>query len=72
MTVYATHRFSVGQRVTRLAEASTSCEVLALVGADGPEYRIKPERGAETVVAERDLSYASGSTWVGRPRLSLH
>lgn len=73
MTVFATHRFSVGQRVARLAETSATCEVLALVdGAQGPAYRIKSDRGPEAVVAERDLTYASGSVSSGRSPFSVH
>jgi hypothetical protein len=72
MTVYATHRFSVGQRVARLPETS-ACEVLALVdGPQGPEYRIKSHQGPETVVAERDLTYASGSAGSGGRPYSVH
>ena len=51
MTLYATHRFSVGQRVVRFAETSTPCEVLDLIdGSDGPEYRIKSDGHPESVV----------------------
>jgi hypothetical protein len=73
MTAYATHRFSVGQRVVRLVETSTPCEVLALMdGADGPEYRIKSDRNPEAVVAERDLTYAPVSARIGRRPFSVH
>ena len=72
MTIYATHRFSVVQRVVRLAETSTPCEVLTLIdGADGPEYRIKSDRNPEAVVAERDLTYAPVSRSVPSP-FSVH
>lgn len=73
MTIFATHRFSVGQQVVRFAEPSTVCDVLTLVdGADGPEYRIKSDRHPEAVVPERDLTYAPVSAGIRRPRLSLH
>lgn len=73
MTVFATHRFSVGQRVARLAEISAICEVLALLdGAQGPEYRIKSDQGSETVVAESDLTYASEPVISGRGPFSVH
>ena len=62
MTRYATHRFSVGQQVARSGPSSGSCEVTALIaGRHGPEYRIRSLDGsfrAETVVAERELTYA--------------
>ena len=67
MTVFASHRFSVGQRVAQLGEISASCEVLALVdSAEGLKYRIKSDRGPEAILAERDLTYSNESARTGR------
>lgn len=69
MTLYATHRFSVGQRVVRFAETSTPWEVLDLInGSDGAEYRIKSDRHPERVVGERDLTYAPDTEISARSR----
>ena len=71
MTVYATHRFSVGQRVMRASEA---CEVIArLKGPHGPEYRVRSGR-SETVVGERELTYliGPGSVASARPAFMVH
>ena len=66
MTVYATHRFSIGQPVTHSADPLRSCEVVAQIGgADAPEYRIRSLDGSfETEVSERELTY----TTVTKPR----
>ncbi len=57
MTIYATHRFSVGQEVTRFGETPISCQVIAqIAGSNGPEYRIRFGT-SEAVVAERELTY---------------
>jgi len=57
MTEYATHRFSVGQEVTKSGETRMCCRVIALVmSSDGPEYKIKHEN-SEVIVAERELTY---------------
>jgi hypothetical protein len=67
MTDYATHRFSVGQQVTRSGETPTPCAVIAQIdGPDGPEYRIKSGR-SETVVGERELTYSTGPASAARP-----
>ena len=67
MTDYATHRFSVGQQVTRSGEAPTPCEVLAQIdGSDGPEYRIK-SGSSEMVVGERELAYSTRPVSPTRP-----
>jgi hypothetical protein len=57
MTKFATHRFSVGQRVTRSAGTPTPWVVVAhITGPRGPKYRIR--RGtSETVALERELAY---------------
>ena len=53
MTVYATHRFSVGQQVMRSGE---TFEVIAQInGSNGPEYRVRSVN-SEAVVGERELT----------------
>jgi hypothetical protein len=53
MTIYATHRFNVGQQVTRSGE---TCEVIAQIdGPKGSEYRVR-SGPSETVVGERELT----------------
>ncbi len=55
MTVYATHRFSVGQQVIRSDEAF---EVMAQIdGPNGPEYRLRSGT-SETVASERERNRA--------------
>ncbi len=71
MTVYATHRFSVGQQVMRLDEAF---EVMAQIdGPNGPEYRLK-SRTSETVASERELTYPTdaGPIRAARPSIVVH
>jgi hypothetical protein len=60
MTQYATHRFNVGQQVTRIGNSPGSCEVTAkIAGPDGPEYRVRFLDGSsQAVVAERELTYS--------------
>jgi hypothetical protein len=72
MTEYATHRFSVGQQVKRSGDALGSFDVVALVaGAQGPEYKLK-SGNTESVVGERELTYATAATKGAnsRPQLS--
>lgn len=58
MTVYATHRFSVGQQVMRSEE---TFEVIAQIdGSTGPEYRIR-SGSSEAVVGERELAYETAT-----------
>jgi hypothetical protein len=65
MTVFATHRFSVGQQVMRSRE---TCEVIAQIdGSKGPEYRIR-SGNSETVVGERELTYQTGPVALGSVR----
>lgn len=74
MTDYATHRFSVGQEVTRFGEKSTACEVIAQMdGSNGPEYRVRSGM-SETVVGERELTYRTepGPLAGARPAFVLH
>ena len=61
MTVYATHRFSIGQPVTHSADPLRSCEVVAQIGgADAPENRIRSLDGSfEAEVPERELIYTT-------------
>jgi hypothetical protein len=64
MTVYATHRFSIGQPVTHFAASLTSCEVIAQIGgAEAPEHRIRSFDGSfEAQVSERELTYTTAMT----------
>lgn len=65
MTLYATHRFNVGQQVIRSGE---TCEVLAQIdGPKGPEYRVRSGT-SETVVGERELTYNAGPGPLAGPR----
>jgi hypothetical protein len=59
MTLYATHRFSVGLWVSCPSKALSSCKVLAqITGRDGPEYEIASFDGhLRKVVAESELTY---------------
>jgi hypothetical protein len=59
MTLYASHRFSVGQRVSCLGKSPRSYMVTGqLAGRDGPEYEITSSDGRlRQVVAERELTY---------------
>jgi hypothetical protein len=68
MTIYATHRFDVGQRVIR---SGATCEVIAQIdGPKGPEYRVRSGT-SETVVGERELTYETGPEPGGRTRPSF-
>jgi hypothetical protein len=68
MTIYATHRFNVGQRVIRSGEI---CEVIAQIdGPKGPEYRVRSGT-SEAVVGERELTYETRPEPGGRARPSL-
>ncbi len=68
MTIFATHRFSVGQQVMRAEEAF---EVVAQIdGPNGPEYRLRSGT-SETVVGERELTYQTGAESLGRARPSF-
>jgi hypothetical protein len=59
MTLYATHRFSVGQLVSCPGKFPSTCKVIAqIAGRDGPEYEIASSDGRlHKVVAERELTY---------------
>ena len=59
MTLYASHRFSVGQRVSCAGKGPRAYTVLAqFAGRDGPEYEIASSHGRlRQVVAERELTY---------------
>ena len=74
MTVYATHRFSIGQPVTHIADSLTSCEVIAqLGGAEAPEYRVRSFDGSfEAQVPERELTYTTTLTNPRQARRSIH
>jgi hypothetical protein len=71
MTLYATHRFNVGQRVIRSGER---CEIIAQIdGSKGPEYKVR-SGSSETVVGERELTYetAPGPLAAARPSFVVH
>ena len=63
MTQYATHRFNVGQQVTRPGNSPASYEGTAkIAGPDGPECRVRFFDGSvQAGVAERDLTYSRAS-----------
>ena len=63
MTLYATHRFNVGQLVSCPANAPTGCTVLTqIAGRDGPAYEVVFEGGARRkVVQEGELTYHNGA-----------
>jgi len=68
MTVYATHRFSVGQQVMRSDKAF---EVMAQIdGPNGPEYRLRSGT-SETVASERELTYRTKPGRFGAARPSI-
>ena len=73
MTVYVTHRFSVGQPVTHSAHPLIFCEVIAQIGgADRPEYRIRSfDGGFETQAPERELAYTTAPP-PRRSRIAVH
>jgi len=72
MTEYATHRFSVGQQVTRTGERVTSCEVVSQIqGSSGPEYRIRSGT-SEMVVGECELTYETEPASGTRPAFVVH
>ena len=59
MTLYATHRFSVGQQVACPGRDTTQYLVTGQIkGPGGPRYRIRSSDGSRGVVAERELAYA--------------
>ena len=71
MTVYATHRFNVGQQVMRLGE---TCEIIAQIdGSNGPEYKVR-FGSSETVVGERELTYETtpAPLAAARPSFVVH
>jgi hypothetical protein len=71
MTEYATHRFSVGQRVMWSGE---TFEVIAQIeGSKGPEYRVR-SGNSEAMVGERELTYHAGSKppAPARPSFAVH
>jgi hypothetical protein len=72
MTDYATHRFSVGQKVTHSGEPPSFGQVVAqLAGADGPEYRVRFGR-SENIVHEREPTYGTEGTSQARPTIVVH
>ena len=74
MTVYATHRFSIEQPVSHIADSLTSCEVIAQIGgAEAPEYRIRSFDGSfEAQVPEGALRYTTAMTRPRPTRRSVH